>query len=400
MDILKALQQLRDDLKAWVGNNIQALDNKIEGKTITSDDALDLTSSNPVQNKVIALKITEIVSDLAALAEVSFTGDYSDLINAPQIVEETTTDGAGHLSIADESGHIIVEVDKTGINAPGVNIVTKEVDEETQVETFIKKPVATEEYVDSAVAGITISEETIQNTVREFLTDAEFEDITGFATQEYVDGEIVAVNQKIDNLPTPDVSGQIKAHNEDATAHGNLQEKVEAVQASVSQATAGVATKITEHNDNTEAHPYLKTAVVSLNARVGDTSVSSQINTAIDEAKKDLGKVLNSDSAEFQITDTAGNIVFSIDASGTHTTDLTVNNEKVISHSDLETFRANLITEIMNKVALYVEDYMSTELEIDERGNIYNVLNVSGLETYTNNEDGSQTLKVITGGNK
>ena len=62
MNIIQALKKLRDDIKAWVTNNLNALNTKIENNTVQIDDKLDATSTNPVQNKVVAEKIDEIAN--------------------------------------------------------------------------------------------------------------------------------------------------------------------------------------------------------------------------------------------------------------------------------------------------------------------------------------------------
>ena len=53
MNILQILIKLRDDLKSWVTVNLNALNAKIDEKTIPIDSELSATSTNPVQNKTI-----------------------------------------------------------------------------------------------------------------------------------------------------------------------------------------------------------------------------------------------------------------------------------------------------------------------------------------------------------
>ena len=60
MNILNALKQLRDDLKTWVTNNLNALNAKIDSKTIPIDSKLSTTSTNPVQNQAISKEINSI----------------------------------------------------------------------------------------------------------------------------------------------------------------------------------------------------------------------------------------------------------------------------------------------------------------------------------------------------
>ena len=74
MNILNALKQLRDDIKVWVTINLNALNAKIDEKTIPVDSELDTTSTNPVQNKVIAAEIEDInnrVGDATVATQIS-----------------------------------------------------------------------------------------------------------------------------------------------------------------------------------------------------------------------------------------------------------------------------------------------------------------------------------------
>lgn len=109
MNILDALKQLRDDIKTWVTNNLNALNAKIDEKTIPIDSELSSTSTNPVQNKVIKKAIDNIPK---------FSGDYNDLSNAPNITE----DDSGNMIIADESGNIIFKADGDGIHATSMTL--------------------------------------------------------------------------------------------------------------------------------------------------------------------------------------------------------------------------------------------------------------------------------------
>ena len=129
MNILETLVQLRDDLKAWVTANLNALNTKIDEKTFPIDSELSSTSTNPVQNKVISAEIdslNNLVGDTPVATQIStaiasqehFSGDYNDLTNAPNISE----DGSGNMVIADESGNIIFRVDEEGAHTTDVEI--------------------------------------------------------------------------------------------------------------------------------------------------------------------------------------------------------------------------------------------------------------------------------------
>ena len=214
MDILNALKQLRDDIKSWTTTNLNALNAKIDEKTIPIDNKLDSTSTNPVQNKVITNAINNIPK---------FSGDYNDLINAPNIVE----DGSGNMVITDESGNIIFKADADGIHSTAL--------------TLNGEVAATEKYVDDAIAEI----------------------------------------------PTPDVSGQINTHNTSETAHEDIRQ-------------------------------------------------------AINTAKEELSESIVAESDEWKVVDEAGNIIFSVDATGAHTTELTLNGENAATESYVDAAIANI----------------------------------------------------------
>jgi hypothetical protein len=153
MNILDTIKKLRDDLKIWATNNFNALNAKIDEKTIPIDNKLDSTSTNPVQNKIVTKAINNIPK---------FSGDYNDLTNAP-IVE----DNSGDMVVADESGNIIFRVDKAGAHTTSM--------------TLDGKKAATEEYVDNAVNNIEIPEV----------------DFTGYATEEFVTTAVDSAKEEL-----------------------------------------------------------------------------------------------------------------------------------------------------------------------------------------------------------
>ena len=180
MNILQILQHLRDDLKTWVTNNINALNAKIDEKTIPIDSELNVNSTNPVQNKAIASEIDDInsrVGDTPVANQISsaiakqphFSGDYNDLTNAPNIAE----DDSGNMVIADEYGNIIFNADAAGIHTTSLSLNGE--------------AAATEKYVNNAIANIIIPEV----------------DFTSYATETYVDGKVAdLVNSAPEALDT------------------------------------------------------------------------------------------------------------------------------------------------------------------------------------------------------
>lgn len=116
MTILEALVKLRDDLKTWVTNNLNVLNSKIEEKTIPIDVDLSSTSTNPVQNKTITEEFSSLKQEIKNFE--SFSGDYNDLTNAPNI----SNDFSNNLIVADNNGNIVLKVDENGLNTTDVNV--------------------------------------------------------------------------------------------------------------------------------------------------------------------------------------------------------------------------------------------------------------------------------------
>jgi hypothetical protein len=85
MNILDTLKQLRDDIKTWVGNNLNDLNTRL----------------------------TRSINNIP-----KFSGDYNDLNNAPQITE----DESGSMVIADENSNVIFKADADGIHTTSVSI--------------------------------------------------------------------------------------------------------------------------------------------------------------------------------------------------------------------------------------------------------------------------------------
>lgn len=116
MTILEALVKLRDDLKTWVTNNLNVLNSKIEEKTVPIDADLSATSANPVQNKTITEEFSSLRQEIKNFE--SFSGDYNDLTNAPNI----SNDFSDNLIVADNNGNIVLKVDENGLHTTDVEV--------------------------------------------------------------------------------------------------------------------------------------------------------------------------------------------------------------------------------------------------------------------------------------
>lgn len=417
MNILDALKQLRDDIKIWVTNNLNTLNAKIDEKTIPIDKELSATSTNPVQNKTITNAINNIPK---------FSGSYNDLTDAPNIAE----DDSGNMVIADESGNIIFKADADGIHTTAVslngeaaasekyvdeaiaNIDIPEVDftgyaTEDFVNTTIDsakeelsesivaetnewkvvdeagniifgvdadgahtteltlngKEAATKEYVDNVFNGIKIPEV----------------DFTGYATEDYVDNKVAdLVNSAPEALNTLGELAAALENHEDAydalletvggkATHTDLENLKEELSESITAEAEDW--KVVDSNgniifsvDNTGAHTtsltlngeeavtktYVDDAVAAIDIPETDLSdyyTKEQTDTAINTAKEELSESIVAESEEWKVVDEAGNVIFSVDATGAHTTTLTLNGESVENIVD-----ERVATEIDKKV--------------------------------------------------
>jgi hypothetical protein len=282
MNILDALKQLRDDIKTWVTNNLNALNAKIDEKTIPIDSELSSTSTNPVQNKVIKDAIDNIPT---------FSGDYNDLANAPDISE----DGSGNMIIADESGNIIFKADADGIHTTAV--------------TINGEKAASEKFVEEVVAAIDIPET----------------DFTGYAKESYVDEAIANIE-----FPEADLAGYATELYVDNKVADLVNSAPEALN------TLGeLATALETHEDAYDA--------------LLETVGSKATQTDLENLKEELSESIVAESDEWKVVDEAGNIIFSVDAEGAHTTNLTLNGEVAATTAELDQAKDNLEQQINEK---------------------------------------------------
>ena len=367
MDILNVLKQLRDDLKSWVTNNLNALNAKIDEKTIPIDNKLDETSTNPVQNKVISEAINNIPR---------FSGDYNDLINAPNITENE----AENVVIADGEGNIIFKVDADGTHTTAL--------------TLNGEKAATETYVDQAIAEI--PEVDLTNYYTKDETNTALENL-----QTEISESIVSES---DEWKVVDEAGNIMFSVDESGAHTaalTINGEAAATEAYVDSAIAnidipevnldGYATEqwvedknyLTEHQDisgkSDVGHKHVIADITGLpDYATKDyvaTSIADLVNSApealdtlgelaaalenhedaydalletvgnkatyadLEDMKAELSESIVAETDEFHIVDDAGNIVASIDANGVATTVVTaqsvvINGANVAEHMD------------------------------------------------------------------
>lgn len=321
MNILDTLVKLRDDIKTWVANNITSLNSKVDTNQSKVDKKL-----NKLNELVGTTPVSEQISH-AVNAQEHFSGDYNDLTNAPDITE----DDSGNMIIADESGNIIFKADADGIHTTAV--------------TINGEAAATETYVDNAVANIDIPEV----------------DFTGYATEDFVTSSVESAKTEIsesivsesNEWKIVDNEGNIifsvdseGAHTTEFTLNGESA----ATETYVDEAIANIdfpETDLTGYATETyvaeeiakipqtdltgyATEEYVNNAIDAIpETDLTDYYTKTETDTAINTAKEELSESIVAESDEWKVVDEAGHIIFSVDATGAHTTNLTLNGQDV-----------------------------------------------------------------------
>lgn len=212
-----------------------------------------------------------------------FSGDYNDLTNAPDISE----DGSGNMVITDESGNIIFKADAEGIHTTAVSLNGE--------------AAATEKYVDEAVANIEIPKV----------------DFTGYATEDFVTSAVDSAKEELSESITSETE-ELKVVDE----VGNIIFSVDA--------DGAHTTELTLSGEKAATEKYVDDAISAIpSTDLTDYYNKEETNAAINTAKEEISESIVSESNEWKIVDEAGNIIFSVDETGAHTTELTLNGETV-----------------------------------------------------------------------
>lgn len=385
MNILDSFIQLRDDIKSWVTININALNEKIDSKTLPIDNKLDSSSINPVQNKVITNAISNIPR---------FSGDYNDLTNAPNITE----DGTGNMVIADKSGNIIFKADADGMHTTSLSLNG----EAAATEVYVND--AIEEYVENAISNIDFPDtdlsdyynkeeiDIVINTVKEELSESIVSEQQEFHVVDDEGNIITSID--FNGVTTTAVMAQNIVVNGTnfSGSYNDLTDKPEATDLSnyytkteVDEAIGNIDVVIPEETDPTvpawakaENPPTYTAKDVGA---LSDTTVLADLNTdaehrTVTDAEKqiwneksdfsgDYNDLLNAPNitedgtGDLVIADQSGNIIFRSNSDGFETTQL-VTERLVVNSVDVGEALQNLSTE---SLGVYVQDTEPVDAE-------------------------------------
>lgn len=298
MNILDALKRLRDDIKTWVANNLKDLNNRL----------------------------TKSINNIP-----KFSGNYNDLTDAPNIIE----DESGNMIITDESGNIIFKADADGIHTTAVSLNGE--------------AAATEKYVDDAIANADV-------------------DLTGYATEDFVTSAVESAKEDLsesvesesDGWKIVDEAGNIifsvdaeGAHTTELTLNGDAaatEKYVDDAIANIEIPEVDFTGYATETYVDNKVADLVNSAPEALNT-LGELATALEnhedaydalletvggkaTHTDLENLKEELSESITSEADEWKVVDGEGNMVLSVDATGLHTTDLTLNGESIDSIID------------------------------------------------------------------
>lgn len=320
MNLLQSLRQLRDDIKSWVTVNLSALNAKIEKNTIHVDSELNPASSNPVQNKAIVKELRSLSTDISN--KTTFSGDYNDLTNAPNITE----DESGDMIITDQKDNVIFRVDSEGIHSTAL--------------TLKSEPAATEKYVNDKVDiisqkvdNIKIPEVDLSNHYTKEETDAAIDSVKEELSESIVaeSSEWTVVDEagniifKVDSEGAHTTSLSLK-DGEPAATVTYVNDEITKVNESVNNINDQLDNLNIPNLQGYATEEYVDNAMSEHAEEVLDTHYTkTEIDTIVDNTKESI----MSESTEWKVVDEAGNIVFSVDNTGAHTTTLTLDGKTV-----------------------------------------------------------------------
>lgn len=248
MNILEVFVQLRDDLKTWVTKNLEFLNNKI----------------NNIQG---------------------FSGDYNDLVNAPNITE----DDSGNMIVTDEVGNIIFKADSEGMHTTALSL---------NGESII-------DIIDEKVASVVDAAPETLNTLNEL--SAALNDDENFATTVTTE-----IGKKVDK-----VEGKGLSTNDFTDEYKEKLDDLENITFEETDPTVPAWAK--EANKPSYTAEEIGLGNVDNTADL-DKPVSTATQNTIDALKKELSESTVSENSEWKIVDASGNIIAQIDANGLETT--------------------------------------------------------------------------------
>lgn len=282
------------------------------------------------------LSTTHVKAQSVILDGQTFTGDYEELTNKPNVLD----DGSGSFVIADEEGNVVLEVDESGLNTTTVAAKSVVIDGVNA---------ATEAYVDG-VAGdlhakmdslhriITVTDGVADITGRELFNSEHARKFKVAQQLEYKSGSVTGTTYRYYNITDitigemsatgleiivlcycieNDVICQCKLHSDAANPDGFM---------TATFTEINVSASFEEVDDKFEAISSL----ISTHAGNIDVHVTTDDKTRWNN----INNILDDSSGALNITDESGNIIMTVDENGLNTTALSVRGVNIQSSFD------------------------------------------------------------------
>lgn len=270
MNILQALKKLRDDLKAWVSNNIDELYIQIQ------------------ENKKAIKNVP------------TFSGDYNDLVNAPNISE----DDSDNVAITDSDGNVIFKVDAEGAHTTAIELNGKDV-------------AAAIDNVEKLVGNKKVSQQIAEALDGYQSFSGDYNDLINAPIVEDETGDFVIADEGGNVILKVDAEG---LHTTALTLNGLAAATEEYVDDAISNIPA---TDLSDYATET----YVNEAIAAIEFPETDLTnyyTKTETDAALEELKTDISESIVAESEEWKVVDEAGNIIFQVDADGAHTTAMTL----------------------------------------------------------------------------
>lgn len=277
MNILETIVQLRDDLKAWVTNNLNALNAKIEANTVPIDSELSSTSTNPVQNKAVSEEINslnKLVNDVPEQIAIAIAAIPEE---NPNIID----DESGEFNIADNNGNVIFKADSDGIHTTTVQANEVKINGQDVIDMINNYTIAVDDALDDTSTNpvqnkvISAEIESLNNRVGSTSVEAQISEAIG--KQEHFSGDFNdltnAPNIKEDdagNMVVADESGNIifQVDGDGINTTGIKIDNIDIFD------MLNVDTNYGENNNYAPVRSILDNGVVSIEQKSGDVTLT------------------------------------------------------------------------------------------------------------------------------
>lgn len=321
INIVSKLNSIGNNLNTHTSNDVIHISSteRESWNMAISTNTEDIAKLNSSVSSHIANRTNHITSGERAKwnNKSDFSGDYNDLINAPDIIE----DNSGEISYADEEGNVIAKINKDGFKT-------------TQV-------AADTVMIGDVNVGTTLSSHFGNTDIH--ITSEERETWNEKATVDYVDEKIAnLVDSSPEELNTLNkLAGALNNNpNFAATISGQIDLKAN-------------ASDLNNHTTNKNNPHEVTKSQIGLGNVDNTADIDKPVSTAQQEAlnnlKAEISESIVSELDEWIITDDEENIIARIDKNGLETTTVTANSV-IVNGIDVEAELKKPITDHSHSV--------------------------------------------------